>query len=224
LIHRRRNTVFNHAGEVVVARRETSLKAHLSGRSILVGALLLCCGFALGCAATVVVPLKPGSVAMKDSDHGLVFGRIHVTENGKDQPFDLKWLITKGPQGRRVLFDELPFDGLFAVQLPAGSYRLTEVRLDKAQGVWQASMPATFTVRPRECTYLGAWELDLHTEFFSAVITRRVDDEQKRDENDFHTTFGAESCPILKVPLASSLESPATLTGQAEGTQITSPP
>lgn len=66
-------------------------------------------------------------------------------------------------------------------------------------------------------------ELDLHTEFFSAVITRQVHDEQKRDEDDFHMTFGTGSSPILKVPLASSMESSATLTGQAEGTQITSP-
>ena len=161
---------------------------------------------------------------MKDSGHGLVFGRIHVTENGKDQPLNLQWLITKGLHGRRVLIDGLPIDGPFAVQLPAGSYRLTEVRLDIAQGVWQAALPATFTVRSRECTYLGAWELDLHTEFFSAVITRQVHDEQKRDRDDFHMTFGAGSCPVLKAPLASSMESSATLTSQAEGTQMTSPP
>ena len=172
----------------------------------------------------MVVPLKPGSVAMEDSDHGLVFGRIHVTENGKERPLDLKWLIAKGPHGRPVLIDELPIDGPFAVRLPAGSYRLTEVRLDIAQGVWQASLPATFTVRSRECTYLGTWELDLHTEFFSAGVTRQVHDEQKRDEDDFHRIFRAGSCPILKAPLASSMESSATLTGQAEGTQITSPP
>ena len=204
--------------------RGESLKANLLGTSILVGTLLLGTSFTLGCATTVVVPLKPGSVAMEDSDHGLVFGRIHVTENGKDQPLDLQWLIAKEPHGRRVLIDKFPIDGPFAVRLPAGSYRLTEVRLDIAQGVWQASMLATFTVRPRECTYLGTWELDLHTEFFSAVITRQVHDEQKRDEDDFHMIFGAGSCPILKVPLASSMESSAILTGQAEGTQMTSPP
>lgn len=206
-----------------------STSDHFSGKAAFLGALFLGIGFTSGCA-TVVVPLKSGASAMEDADHGLVFGRIHLTENGKEQhaggplPLDLEWRITEESKGIKILVDELPVDGPFVVKLPIGSYHLTAVNLDITVGVWQASLPATFTVRSRECTYLGAWELDMQAGSFTGSITRHVRDQQKQDEEDLLRIIGASSCPILKAPLASPMDSSLRLIDQVEGTELTSPP
>ena len=205
------------------------MSTDLLGRAVLVGTLLLGTSFTLSCA-TVVVPLKPGATAIEDSGHGLVFGRIHVTKNGKDQragillPLDLKWLVTEEPHESQILIDELPIDGPFVVKLPTGSFRLTTVNLDFTLGMWQASLPTRFTVRSRECTYLGTWELDMQVGAFTGSITRQVKNQQKRDEEDLLRVIGARSCPILKAPLASPMDSTAILTDGVEGTELTSAP
>jgi hypothetical protein len=197
------------------------------GKAAFWGIVLLGGSFTFGCTS-VVVPLKAGAAALEDSHHGLVFGRVHLTENRKDQhpgvlsSIDLEWLITEESLGRRILIDELPTDGPFVVKLPSGSYHLTTVNLDIVVGVWQASLPATFVVRPGECTYLGTWELDMQTGSFSGSITRRVEDQQRRDEEDLRRIIGASSCPILKAPLELPMDSSITLIDRAEGTELTS--
>jgi len=198
------------------------------GKAVLVGSAFLGGTFTSGCAS-VVVPLKSGAAALEDSDHGLIFGRVHLAENRKDQhpgassPVDLEWLITEESKGRRILIDTLPVDGPFVVRLPIGSYRLTAVNLDIVVGVWQASLPATFVVRPRECTYLGAWELDMQAGRFSGSITRHVKDQQKGDEEALGRIIGSSSCPVQKASLESVTDASITLIDRAEGTELTSP-
>lgn len=51
------------------------------------------------------------------------------------------------------MIDRVPVDGPFVLDLPAASYRLTVVSLYNSLGVWQASLPATFSVQPQKCTY-----------------------------------------------------------------------
>ena len=144
------------------------VRANLLEATVLAGILLLCANFTLGCA-TVVAPLKPGPISMPESDHGLVLGRIHLTRSGDDYhtnlglPIDVKWWVTEETRGRRFMTNHLPTDGRFVVKLSAGSYRLTEVTLDNPAGIWQASLPATFSVRPRECTYLETRNLNVKT-------------------------------------------------------------
>jgi hypothetical protein len=195
------------------------------GKAILAGAVFLVFGVTSGCT-NVVVPLKSGTAALEDSDHGLIFGRTHLTKHRKDQRrqgVDLKWLITEESTGKQILIDKLPIDGPYVVKLPIGSYRLTAVNLDIVVGVWQASLPATFVVHPRACTYLGTWELDTQVERFSGSITRRVTDQQQRDEEELGRMIGRGACPILKTLVESPMDSSLTLIDRAEGTELTSP-
>jgi len=206
------------------------MRANLLERSVLAAILLLCANFTLGCA-TVVVPLKPRAAAMLDSDHGLVFGRIHLTRSGEDHhpnlrlPIDMKWWVTEETKGRPFLIDHLPIDGPFVVKLPAGSYRLTAVNLDDALGLWQASLPTTFSVRSQECTYLGTWNLQVQTEFFDGSINRQVLNQEEQAEHDLRMIVGDISWPIMSAPLALATESsPIILTFRTQGTALTSPP
>jgi hypothetical protein len=182
-----------------------------------------------GCA-TVVTPLKPGAPALANANHGLMLGRIHLVWNGRDPrngqrvPFVVKWRITEETRGTELLIDHVPVDGPFVVELPSGSYRLTAVSIDNALGMWQASLPAAFSVRSQECTYLGTWELDMRTGFFDGSISRHVLDEQEMAQHDLRTIIGEGTWPPMVAQLESPTQSSLILTFQTQGTQLTSPP
>ncbi|MDR4466645.1 MAG: hypothetical protein MRJ66_20535, partial [Nitrospira sp.] len=146
--------------------------AQALSRCILLYSILLGSGFMTGCSS-VIVPLAPGGTASMDSGQGLVFGHIHVTVNQKEQPSkillpsDVQWFLSKKGDGKVIRIDALPIDGPFAFELPAGTYRLSDINLDVTLGVWEAVLPATFTVQSGSCTYVGSWELDIEENFFS---------------------------------------------------------
>ena len=196
------------------------------------GSLLLF-GVALvfGCT-TVVTPLQPGDrTSFTKGDHGLVLGRVHLMWNGKDQrtgvrlPFDVRWRITEEQSGTQLVINHVPLDGPFVLDLPAGSYRLTHISLDNSLGIWQTSLPASFSVQPQECTYLGTWELTMQTDFFSGSITRQVIDQRDLAQRDLQATISDDHTwrPMV-AQLVASMQSPLVLTFRTQGTELTSPP
>ncbi|MGE3976454.1 MAG: hypothetical protein AB7F94_02600 [Nitrospira sp.] len=199
---------------------------------LLCGPLLLLTGvLMLGCT-TVVTPLQPGYLpSMMKSSHGLVLGRMHLVWNGREQrtgarfPLHVRLRITEEKSGAQVVIDRVPVDGPFVLDLPAASYRLTVVSLHNSLGVWQTSLPATFSVWPQECTYLGTWKLQMQTEFFSGSMTRQVFDQRDLAARDLHAIIGYDQAPPpLVAQLATPKQGSLVLTFQTEGTQLTSPP
>lgn len=157
-----------------------------------------------GCT-TVVTPLQPGDLtSLPKSNHGLVLGRVHLMWNEVEQratapgPLVVDWLITEEKSGTQLRIDHLPIDGPFVVDLPAGSYRLTRVNLVAGiVGVFKTSFPATFSVRPQECTYVGTWELEMQTESFAGTMTRQVIDQQALAQRDLRAIIGEETAQSL---------------------------
>ena len=182
-----------------------------------------------GCV-TVVTPLKPGAgISQEGSDHGYVLGRMHLQWNGKTQavgqfPFNMKWSLRDEKSGNELVVDQVPVDGPFMLNLPAGSYRLTAVSFDNALGVWRTPLSTFFSVRSQECTYVGTWDLAMQTEFFTGLLTRRVRDQQEQAEKDMRTIMGDRVWPPMVTQLGAPEQSPMVLTAQTQGTQLTSPP
>jgi hypothetical protein len=184
--------------------------------------ILLLAGFAIGCT-TVVAPISSAEVTMTDENHGFLFGTIHLTRKDKDQsaglkwPKDMKWLITDETRGKRFLITPLPIDGSYVVKLPAGSYRLTDVSFNSIRGTWHTSLPATFTLRPQECTSLGTWELQLQTAFVGGWLSRKVVNEQESAPDTLKRLFVEKDCPISVVSLEPYVKTAAKLRLLARG-------
>lgn len=136
----------------------------------------------------------------------------------------MKWRLTDEKSGKQLVIDQVPVDGPFVLNLPVGSYRLTAVSFDNGLGMWQTPLPTSFTVRSKECTYVGTWDLTMQTEFFSGLLTRQVRDQQEQAEQDMRTIIGDRTRPPMVAQLGASGQSPMILTFQTEGTQLTSPP
>lgn len=83
---------------------------------LLMGALVIGIPFAGGCT-THVVPVSPAEIRIADEDHGVLFGKVHLTRNGQDQsaglewPREMKWWVEDEPHGKRFLITHLPIDG-----------------------------------------------------------------------------------------------------------------
>ena len=210
-------------------RRRTRLNV---GRIVLVPALLML-NVVLGCAA-VLSPMKPGTHESIRSDEGVVLGRIQLTDGNGDafqsprQPFrtsfHMQWRLKDQKLGREFVVDPLPKDGPFVVKLPTGSYELTALSFDTALGIWQASLPTTFTVSSQACTYLGTWELRTKAGFFDGSIVRHVVDQHALAESDLQTFVNGRLSNPMVTELSSSTASPLLLTFRTQGTELTSPP
>ncbi len=166
----------------------------------LVGTLLLS-SFALGCM-TVVTPVASPDAAMTDQNHGLLVGSIHLTPNDNDlSPMYMKWWIEEETRGTHILLTHLPINAPFAVNVPAGSYRVTDVSLHTGQGVWLTELPTKFTVLSRECTSLGEWNLELQHGLLAAWLTRQVSNEQALAKDRLRGTSDTQSCPTVVASL-----------------------
>lgn len=195
--------------------------------------LLLMLNLVVGCTA-VLSPMKPGMSELLRSDEGLVLGHIQLTDsNGEafgspEQPFrtsfHIQWRLKEQNLGKEYVIDPLPKDGPFVVKLPIGSYELTAVSFDTALGIWQTSLPTTFTVNSQACTYLGAWELRTKAGFFDGSIVRHVVDQHARAEHDLQTIVKDRLSNPMVTELSSSTASPLLLTFRTQGTELTSPP
>lgn len=213
------------------ARGRVGIGLHIS--SVVLVPVLLMLNVMLGCAA-ILSPMKPGANDSIKSDEGLVLGRIQLTDrNGvafesPKQPFrtsfHVQWRLKDQKLGKEFMVDALPKDGPFAVKLPTGSYQLTELSFDTALGIWQASLPTTFTVSSRVCTYLGTWELRTEAGFFDGSIVRHVVDQHNLAENDLKIFMQDSLGTSMVTELSSSMASPLVLTSRTQGTDLTSPP
>ena len=204
-----------------------------SGARIFMAPLCLSLMVTFGCAS-VLTPMNPGGAGSLESDEGLVLGRIHLMGGGgerlasPDEPFHtrfhIQWRVRDQALGKEFLVDGLPSDGPFVVKLPSGSYRLTAFSFDTALGIWEASLPASFTVSPQGCTYLGTWELRMKTGFFDGSVSRQVIDQHNVAESDLKTFVNDGLWPPMVTQLGSAEESPLVLTFRTQGTELTSPP
>lgn len=180
--------------------------------SFVVGVALLIGSMAVGCAS-LRVPLSPSQIAIPDEDHGLLLGKIHLTRDGKSPseglswPKEMKWWVEDEATGTRLMIGHLPIDGPFAVQLPVGSYRVTDISLAGTRGILHTVLPTTFTIRPRECTALGTLDLEMQTGFFTGWMTRQVSHEKGIAAEDMGETYGAQGCPTQVAPLETSVKS-----------------
>ncbi|WHZ27373.1 MAG: hypothetical protein OJF51_002170 [Nitrospira sp.] len=183
----------------------------------------------MGCA-TVITPLKPSAVTSVEApDYGYVLGRVNLEWNGATQvtgqsPFTMKWRVTNEKSGAQLVINQVPVDGPFVLSLPAGSYQLTAVSFDNSLGEWRTPLPASFSVQPQKCTYLGTWDLTMQTRFFSGLLTRQVRDQQEQAEIDMRSIMGNRTWSPMVTQLGASVQSPLVLTAQIQGTQLTSPP
>lgn len=167
-------------------------------RTIALVGILLWAGLSLGCMNVVRPVSSSGDIATGDK-HGTLFGGIHLTQHEKDLPTDLdgatymKWWVQEETHGTHILLSPLPLNGPFAVKLPTGSYRVTDVSLHTSKGIWHTELPKKFTVRPGECTSLGLWKLELQNEFRSGWLTQQRFDE-KVLANDIGRIVETEGC------------------------------
>lgn len=178
----------------------------------LVSVFLVCATFTVGCT-TVVKPISSSEITMPDEHHGLVYGTIHLTRNGKDQsaglkwPGDMRWWVEDEAGGKRFLISHIPLDGPFVMKLPAGSYRVMDISFESIRGIWHVLLPTTFNINSRECTSLGTWELEMQTGFFTGWITRHVShDAQADDPDDFGPVLQAKGCSTVVAPLESPVK------------------
>ncbi|MGA6828900.1 hypothetical protein ACO9S2_14980 [Nitrospira sp. NS4] len=157
-----------------------------------------------GCTPTVR-PLNPDNLQIEKAEDALVFGRIHLMLNGKDQhtglryPTDVEWWISEETRGMRFFIDDLPIEGPYILRLPIGRYRITALSFDDALGKWHSNLAAAFTVRPG-CTYLGTWELQMQTGMFSGEVSGQVSDQLASARGD----VGQLSCSITVMLLESA--------------------
>lgn len=127
--------------------REDSMNCSMLCQRVVLTSALVLGGLASGCA-TVVRPLSPAQPISTDGSHGLLVGHIRLAWHEPDQsarskqPLAMKWSLTEEMQGTHIVLADLPTAGLFAVKLPAGSYRLTGISFNNLRG------PGTLRCRP----------------------------------------------------------------------------
>lgn len=202
---------------------------------------LLCLSLTLGCAS-VRTPLELGSYSAIQPDEGLVLGRIQVTGSHGEplvspyrpfrSPFHIQWRLKEKAIGKEFVIDPLPREGPFMLKLPPGSYHLTAFSFDTALGIWRAYIPAEFQVKPRECTYLGTWELrttagvsgKFFAGFFDGTIRRHVLDQHSLAEEDLKSFVDDRLHIPMVTELSASVEGPLVFTFRTQGTDLTSPP
>ncbi len=174
-------------------------------RAIALVGILLYATVSFGCM-TVVKPASSSEAMTADDQHGILFGGIHLTQKendlsaGPEWPIYMKWWVQEETHGTHILLSRLPLNVPFAVKLPAGSYRITDVSLHSSQGVWHTELPKTFTVLSGECTSLGLWKLELQDELRFGWLTHEKSDEKVRAKNDMESMVEARGCHQIAAP------------------------
>lgn len=175
------------------------------------GVLLLMTGVAIGCVSRAV-PISHTHVEAIDDGHGLLLGTHRLSADDQKRLSDLKWSsnmkwwIEEVTQGKQSLVVRVPLDGAFAVKLPAGSYRVTDIVIDSSRGKWHTALPTTFEIRSRECTSLGTSELQFKVGLWGGWIARQVLNAQELGDDGRERMAGERTCPTSMA----QLESPVT--------------
>ena len=155
-LHRLTSAAWSRAGPI---KHRVGANHHYFAILVFSGYLCL-----ISACAVPVLPLSPGTVDVANSTYGIVFGRIEILREGFDQMAysfgkEFGWWMAQEKTGRRYAVRTLTRDGAFAVNLPAGRYRVTGLIYDEGAGVWEGKVPAEFDVTAGETTYLGTWRL-----------------------------------------------------------------
>jgi len=149
---------------------------------------------------------------------GLVFGRIAVIRDGEDQlsalpsfPKEFGWVLTQVRSGKRYVVSSLTQDGLFALDLPAGSYEVTKLMFEERAGLWEGRLPARFIVQPDKLIYLGTWEIQFTNLGPSSKILGKVVDRQDEARDDLRQIYTGTPRAITKGLLESVKEGSLSL-------------
>jgi hypothetical protein len=163
----------------------------------------------LAACAELALPLPPGTSAVERPGQGVIFGRVAVIRDGEDWmrrpsfPRLLGWELLQAETGKKLVVDPLTEDGLFALPLRTGLYHVAKLWYEDRYGVWEGSMPASFSVKPSGWTYIGTWELT-YTGLGPAVpITAQTRDDLKEERSDFETRYRING-PVITALLQSA--------------------
>lgn len=178
------------------------MKSILSFAAVSVGVLVSAC-------AVPVLPLSPGTTQVENSTRGLVFGRVQVMRDGYDQMAysfgkEFGWWLTREDSEERVVVRTLTQDGPFVVNLPVGRYRVTGLIYDEGAAVWEGRLPATFTVKAGEATYLGTWEIQFVKTGMAGKVSGRVVDQLGKASGELRETYQGAPKPISVALLESA--------------------
>lgn len=174
-----------------------------------VSLLLLNTGAAFGCAPRIV-PIPHAEMRMTDDGHGFLLGTHRLNAHGRSHlseimwSSNMKWWIEEVTHGKLTQLVRLPLDGAFAVQLPAGSYRVIDIIFDSSRGKWHTVIPMTFEIRPWECTSLGISELQLQVGFLDGWITREQFNQQELASDSPAPIVEGQPCPTSMTSFGSS--------------------
>ena len=196
-------------------------------RSVCMAVLLLMIAEISFGTTAVVVPQSASDTVEVDQGHGVLLGANHLTigliRNGQGHSPDLTWSnvmtwrLEEVTGRKRSLAVQLPLNGPFAMRLPVGSYRVTQISLDSSVGTWHAVLPTTFEIRPWECTSLGTSMLQMQVGFVTGWITRRVHAEQELVGNNHEQIHGGKGCSTSIAELEPHLKRPVKLDLRGEG-------
>lgn len=164
-----------------------------------------------GCAE-MILPIPPGTTVVEDSGYGLIFGRVAVIRDGEDQmtslpgfPKEFGWALTQTGSGKRYVVSPLTQNGIFLLALPAGSYQVSKLMYEERAGLWEGRLPARFSVRPGETTYLGTWEITFTNLGSSSRLVGGVRNQLNAASNDLKETYAGKLPPITLGLLDSDL-------------------
>ena len=135
--------------------------------------------------ARPVLPVSQGTAELRNTTHGLVFGRIEIIRADSDQMAysfgkEFGWWLTRTDTGARYVVWTLTREGPFVLNLPSGPYRVTGLIYDEGAGVWEGKVPAEFHVAAGEATYLGTWRIKFEFPGQAGNVTAGVINELDR--------------------------------------------
>jgi hypothetical protein len=140
---------------------------------------------------------------MEKPGDGLVFGRIAVIRDGEDQlsavpsfPKEFGWVLTQARSSKRYVVSPLTQDGLFALDLPAGTYHVTKLMYEERAGLWEGSLLAGFTVQPGTLTYLGTWQIEFLNLGAGAKVSGKVLNQMDEAREDLQQRYAGNQRPI----------------------------
>lgn len=171
-------------------------------------------GLLLACTNTVLVrPIEPGTAVTEKPGYGLAFGRIAIMRDGEDQlaalprfPKEFGWVLTQAGTGKRYVVSPLTQDGPFALELPGGFYEVTKLMYEERAGLWEGRLPASFSVKPGELTYLGTWQITFMNLGQSSKISGGVVNQLKEASDDLQQTYLGKLQPVTLGLLESALQ------------------
>jgi hypothetical protein len=116
------------------------------------------------------------------------------------------WWLTREDSRERVVVHTLTQEGPFVVNLPAGRYRVTGLIYDEGAAVWEGRLPATFTVKAGEATYLGTWEIQFVKVGMAGKVSGKVVDQLNKAQRELRETYTGAPKPISVALLDSARE------------------